>query len=53
MEFLLWDESGGLTLLPSALAGLAVCDAVILYVVRRMRKNSSPKLPRQASQHDG
>ena len=38
---------GGLTLLPSALAGLAVCDAVILYVVRRMRKRSSPKPPRQ------
>ena len=51
--FYFGDESGGLTLLPSALAGLAVCDAVILYVVRRMRKNSSPKLPRQASQHDG
>ena len=52
-SFYFGDESGGLTLLPSALAGLAVCDAVILYVVRRMRKNSSPKLPRQASQHDG
>jgi len=52
-SFYFGDESGGLALLPSALAGLAVCDAVILYVVRRMRKNSSPKLPRQASQHDG
>ena len=44
---------GGLTLLPSALAGLAVCDAVILYVVHRMRKMSSPKTPRQAGQHGG
>ena len=52
-SFYFGDESGGLTLLPSALAGLAVCDAVILYVVRRMCKNSSPKLSRQASQHDG
>ena len=52
-SFYFGDESGGLTLLPSALAGLAVCDAVILYVVRSMRTNSSPKLPRQTSQHDG
>jgi hypothetical protein len=52
-SFYFGDESGGLTLLPSALAGLAVCDAVILYIVRRMRKGSSPRPPRQASQHDG
>jgi hypothetical protein len=52
-SFYFGDESGGLTLLPSALAGLAVCDAAILYIVRRMRKGSSPKPPRQASQHDG
>jgi hypothetical protein len=52
-SFYFGDESGGLTLLPSALAGLAVCDAVILYVVRRIRKGSSPKPPQQASQHDG
>ncbi len=52
-SFYFGDESGGLTLLPSALAGLAVCDAVILYIVRRMRKGSSPNPPRQASQHDG
>jgi len=50
-SFYFGDESGGLTLLPSALAGLAVCDAVILYVERRMRKSSSPKPPLQASQH--
>jgi hypothetical protein len=50
-SFYFGDESGGLTLLPSALAGLAVCDAVILYIVRRMRKGSSPRPPRQASQH--
>ena len=45
-SFYFGDDAGGLTLLPSALAGLAVCDAVILYVARRMRKGSSPKLPR-------
>ena len=52
-SFYFGDESGGLTLLPSALAGLAVCDAAILYIVRRMRKGSSPKPPRQASKHAG
>jgi hypothetical protein len=52
-SFYFGDASGGLTLLPSALAGLAVCDAVILYVVRRMRKRSSPKSPQQAGQHGG
>ena len=50
-SFYFGDTSGGLTLLPSALAGLAVCDAVILYVVRRIRKGSTPKPPREASQH--
>src|SRR5215218_3021254 len=56
-SFYFGDESGGLTLLPSALAGLAVCDAVILYVVHRIRKGSSqgssPKPQRQVSQHGG
>ena len=56
-SFYFGEESGGLTLLPSALAGLAVCDAVILYVVHRIRKGSSkgssPKPPRQVSQHGG
>jgi hypothetical protein len=56
-SFYFGDASGGLTLLPSALAGLAVCDAVILYVVHRIRKGSSkgssPKPPRQVSQHGG
>src|ERR687889_945554 len=48
-SFYFGDASGGLTLLPSALAGLAVCDAVILYVVRRVGKGSPPEPPRQAS----
>ena len=50
-SFYFGNESGGLTLLPSALAGLAVCDVVILYVVRRIRKGSTPNPPRGASQH--
>jgi hypothetical protein len=52
-SFYFGDDSGGLTLLPSALAGLLVCDAVILYVLHRMRRGSSPKPPRRASQHGG
>jgi hypothetical protein len=48
-SFYFGEESGGLTLLPSALAGLAVCDAVILYVVHRIRKGSSPEPPRKAT----
>jgi uncharacterized membrane protein YhaH (DUF805 family) len=52
-SFYFGEESGGLTLLPSALVGLAVCDAAILYVVRRMRKRSSSKPLRQAGQPGG
>ena len=52
-SFYFGDASGGLTLLPSALAGLAICDAVILYVVRRMRRRSSSEPLRQAGQHGG
>jgi hypothetical protein len=52
-SFYFGDESGGLTLLPSAVVGLAVCDAVILYVARRTRQRSSPVPPRQASQRGG
>jgi hypothetical protein len=48
-SFYFGEESGGLTLLPSALVGLAVCDAVILYVTNRMRRVSSPEPPRQVS----
>ena len=52
-SFYFGDESGGLTLLPSAVVGLAVCDAVILYILRRMRKQSSSEPLRQAGQHGG
>src|SRR3712207_4155224 len=51
-SFYFGDTSGGLTLLPSAIVGLAVCDAVILYLVRRMRRGSSPEPRRQASPQD-
>jgi hypothetical protein len=52
-SFYFGDTSGGLTLLPSAVVGLAVCDAVILYLVRRSRRASSPGPPRQADQPGG
>jgi hypothetical protein len=52
-SFYFGDTSGGLTLLPSAIVGLAVCDAVILYLVRRSRRGSSPGPPRQADQPGG
>ena len=52
-SFYFGEASGGLTLLPSAVVGLAVCDAVILYVARKMRRRSSPESPRRASQPDG
>jgi hypothetical protein len=50
-SFYFGDASGGLTLLPSQLAGLAVLNAVVLYVLHRMRKRSSPKPSQRAGQH--
>ena len=52
-SFYFGDASGGLTLLPSQLLGLAVLNAVVLYVLHRRRKRSSPKPPQQAGQHGG
>ena len=53
-SFYFGEASGGLTLLPSAVVGLALCDAVILYVVRRRRRRrSSAEPPRGVSQHGG
>jgi hypothetical protein len=52
-SFYFGEASGGLTLLPSAVVGLALCDAVIVYVVRRRRRRSSAEAPRGASQPGG
>jgi hypothetical protein len=52
-SFYFGDASGGLTLLPSQLLGLAVLNAVVLYVRYKMRKRSLPKPPQQAGQHGG
>jgi type IV secretory pathway VirB2 component (pilin) len=49
--FVVSTEAGAMSHLPAAVAGLAVLNAVILYVRHRMRKRSSPKSPQQAGQH--
>ena len=51
--FMFSTEAGAMSHLPAAVLGLAVLNAVVLYVVRRMRKKSSPKSPQQAGQHGG
>ena len=52
-SFYFGDTSGGLTLLPSQLVGLAILNAVVLYVLHRRRKRSLPKPPQQTGQHGG
>ena len=49
--FVLSTGSGAMAHLPAAVLGLAVLNAVILYVRHRMRKRSSPESPQQAGQH--
>ena len=52
--FVVSTEAGAMSHLPAAVLGLAVLNAVILYVRHRMRKRrSSPKSPQQAGQHGG
>ncbi len=51
--FVVSDVAGALSHLPAAVLGLAICDAVILYVMRRVREKPSSKLLRQANQHGG
>ena len=49
--FVLSTGPGAMAHLPAAVLGLAVLNAVILYVRHRMRKRSLPKSPQQAGQH--
>jgi hypothetical protein len=51
--FVVSTGEGAISHLPAAVLGLAVLNAVILYVRHRMRERSSPKPPRQASQQGG
>jgi hypothetical protein len=49
--FLFSTEAGALSHLPAAVLGLVVCDALILYVMRRMRARSSYGRPRPGKHH--
>ena len=51
--FVVSTEAGAMSHLPAAVLGLAVLNAVILYVRHRIRKGSLPKPPQQVSQHGG
>ena len=51
--FVVSTEAGAMSHLPAAVLGLAVLNAVILYVRHRMRESPSPKPPRHVSQHGG
>jgi hypothetical protein len=49
--FLFSTEAGALSHLPAAVLGLALCDALILYVMRRIRADSSSEHARPEEDH--
>jgi len=49
--FLFSTEAGALSHLPAAVLGLALCDALILYVMRRIRAGSSSEHARPEKHH--
>jgi hypothetical protein len=49
--FLFSTQAGALSHLPAAVLGLVVCDALILYVIHRMRASSSHESPRPGEHH--
>jgi hypothetical protein len=49
--FVFSTEAGAMSHLPAAALGLAVCDAVILYLLHRMRRRSSE--PSRPADHHG
>ena len=49
--FLFSTEAGAMSHLPGALLGLAVCDALILYIMGRMRARSSYSHPQPKGHH--
>jgi hypothetical protein len=49
--FLFSTEAGAMSHLPAAVLGLVVCDALLLYVMRRMRARSSYGRPRPGEHH--
>jgi hypothetical protein len=50
--FLFSTQAGALSHLPAAVLGLVVCDALILYIMWRMRARSSHERPRAGEHHD-
>jgi hypothetical protein len=49
--FLFSTEAGAMSHLPAALLGLVVCNALILYVMRRMRARSSYERSQPGGDH--
>ncbi len=49
--FLFGTEAGAMSHLPAAVLGLALCDALILYVMRRIRAGSSSEHARPEEHH--
>jgi hypothetical protein len=49
--FLFSTEAGAMSHLPAAVLGLVVCDALILYVMRKMRARSFYERPRHGEDH--
>jgi hypothetical protein len=49
--FLFSTEAGAMSHLPAAVLGLALCDALILYVMRRIRAGSSSEHARPEEHH--
>lgn len=52
-SFYFGDQSGGLTLLPSQLVGLVICNAAVLYVRRRMHRRHELDRASAARMHAG
>ena len=49
--FLFSTEAGAMSHLPAAVLGLALCDALILFVMRRIRARSSSERPLPGEHH--
>ena len=49
--FLFSTEAGAMSHLPAAVLGLVVCDALVLYFMRRMRARSSYRHPQPKGHH--
>jgi hypothetical protein len=49
--FLFSTEAGAMSHLPAAVLGLALCDALILFFIRRMRARASYGRPRPGEHH--